>query len=97
VPLEGEDRLPPGAPPITAPTDQVENAALADALQAALARVRPEYRSAIVLRYQEGLSFDEIGQVMNIPTATARTHVHRARKELAELLTEAGWKPAGWA
>lgn len=97
VPLEGEDRLPPGAPPITPPPDPVENAALADALQSALGRVRPEYRSAIVLRYQEGLSFEEIAQIMSIPAPTARTYVHRARKELATLLTEAGWKPQGWS
>jgi RNA polymerase sigma-70 factor, ECF subfamily len=97
VPLENEERLPQGAPPIAAPADGVETAALAHALEAALARVRPEYRSAIVLRYQEGLSFDEIGQIMSIPSATARTYVHRARKELAQLLTDAGWKPTGWA
>lgn len=96
VPLESEDDLPSGASTMPAPPDEVEAAALARALEAALARVRPEYRSAIVLRYQEGLSFDDIGQIMSIPAATARTHVHRARKELAVLLTEAGWKPSGW-
>ncbi len=96
VPLESEERLPAGVAPIAVPADEAETAALADALQGALARVRPEYRSAIVLRYQEGLSFDEIGQIMSIPTATARTYVHRARKELAQLLTDAGWKPSGW-
>jgi RNA polymerase sigma-70 factor (ECF subfamily) len=96
VPLEGEDPLPAGAPEHSTPPDQLEAAALGDALQSALGRVRPEYRSVIVLRYQEGLSFDEIGQILGIPSATARTYVHRARKELAQLLTEAGWKPSGW-
>ena len=96
VPIESEDHLPAGAPAIPRPTDEVENAALARALETALVHVRPEYRSAIVLRYQEGLSFEEVAQIMSIPTPTARTYVHRARKELATLLTEAGWKPAGW-
>lgn len=96
VPLEAEDRVPAGAAPVPPPPDEVEAAALGQALRAALARVRPEYRSAVVLRYEEGLSFEEIGQIMSIPSATARTYVHRARKELAQLLTEAGWKPAGW-
>jgi DNA-directed RNA polymerase specialized sigma24 family protein len=30
---------------------------------------------------------------MGIPEATARSHVHRARKELVRHLTEAGWHP----
>ena len=80
--------------PVAAPQpDPVERAALAAALEAAMARLRPEFRAAVVLRYDEGLPFDEIGHVMGIPEATARSHVHRARKELARHLTEAGWAP----
>jgi RNA polymerase sigma-70 factor (ECF subfamily) len=78
----------PAAPP--AP-DPVEQQALGGALQAALAHIRLEYRVATVLRYEEGLSFDEIGHVMGVPPTTARSHVHRARKELIRLLTESGW------
>jgi RNA polymerase sigma-70 factor, ECF subfamily len=73
--------------------DPVEQHALADALAGALASVRPEYRAAITLRYEEGLSFQEIGRVLGMPEATARSHVHRARKELLQRLTEAGWQP----
>jgi RNA polymerase sigma-70 factor (ECF subfamily) len=64
------------------------------ALQNAMATLRPDQREAVVLRYEEGLSFDEIGQVLGIPEVTARSHVHRARKELARLLTDAGWQPS---
>ena len=74
--------------------DPVERAALARALDAALGRLRPQYRAAIVLRYEEGLSFDEIGHVLGLPEATARSHVHRARKELAQFLGQTGWAPA---
>jgi RNA polymerase sigma-70 factor (ECF subfamily) len=81
----------PAAPP--AP-DPVERAALGRALQTALSQLRPEFRSAVVLRYEEGLSFDEIGAVLGVAEATARSHVHRARKELTRLLTESGWAPA---
>jgi RNA polymerase sigma-70 factor, ECF subfamily len=80
----------PAAPP---EPDPVERAALGQALEAAMRRLRPEFRAAVVLRYDEGLPFDEIGQVMGIPEATARSHVHRARKELVRHLTEAGWQP----
>lgn len=73
--------------------DPAERAALGAALDAAMGRLRPEFRAAVVLRYDEGLPFEQIGHVMGIPEATARSHVHRARKELARYLTEAGWQP----
>ena len=84
--------LPP-VPVAPAEPDPVERAALGAALEAALGRLRPDFRAAVVLRYDEGLPFDEIGHVMGIPEATARSHVHRARKELARHLAEAGWQP----
>jgi RNA polymerase sigma-70 factor, ECF subfamily len=80
--------------PSTPAADPVEQRALGRALQDALARLRPDQRTAVVLRYDEGLPFDEIGRVLGIPETTARSHVHRARKELARLLTEAGWVPS---
>lgn len=95
VPLEA---LPPGAARVPAAppaADPVEQAALGGAIAEALARVRPEYRAAVTLRYEEDLSFEAIGQILNIPPATARSHVHRARKELLRHLVEAGWEPRG--
>ena len=83
-----EAALDPPAPP--AP-DPVERQALGEALDRALATLRTDYRAAITLRYEEGLSFDEIAHVMSVPEATARSHVHRARKELAAVLRAEGW------
>lgn len=80
----------PAAPP---GPDPVERQELGRALEAALAELRSDQRAAIVLRYENGLSFDEIGSVLGVPEATARSHVHRARKELARLLTASGWAP----
>jgi RNA polymerase sigma-70 factor (ECF subfamily) len=81
-----EPATPPGP-------DPVERQELGRALKAALAELRSDQRAAIVLRYENGLSFDEIGTVLGIPDVTARSHVHRARKELARLLTASGWAP----
>ena len=81
----------PSTPP--AP-DPVERRELGNALEAALAELRPDQRAAIVMRYESGLSFDEIGAVLGVPEVTARSHVHRARKELARLLTASGWAPS---
>ena len=70
--------------------------ALGQALEAALAQLRPDYSAAIMLRYEEGLAFDEIGIVLGVPEVTARSHVHRARKELAQLLTASGLGAPGY-
>jgi len=88
--MEGSSPL---HPRLTDP-DPLERLALGRALEAALSRLRPAYRAAIVLRYDDGLSFDEIGHVLGVPEVTARSHVHRARKELAQHLTKSGWGPS---
>lgn len=76
-----------------ASADPVETAALGRALDDALSMLRPEYRAAIMLRYEEGLQFEDIGHVLNVPESTARSYVHRARKELAARLAQSGWHP----
>jgi RNA polymerase sigma-70 factor, ECF subfamily len=94
VPLEAagadEQPLDPAAPVLP---DPLERAALARALEAAMRRLTPVQRAAVTLRYEEGLSFADIGQVVGVPEATARSHCHRGRKALAEELTSAGYAP----
>ncbi len=80
-------------PATTPEPDPIEQRELGNALEAAMAELRPDQRAAIVMRYENGLSFDEIGTVLGVPEVTARSHVHRARKELARLLTASGWAP----
>jgi len=79
--------------PIPQAADPMETAALGEALSAALDALRPEWRAAILLRHQEGCTYEEIAEIMGIPEGTAKTFVHRARKQLAETLASAGWRP----
>jgi RNA polymerase sigma-70 factor (ECF subfamily) len=58
----------------------------ADLLWAALRRLDPEYRVAIVLADVEGLSFDEIAEIEGIPVGTAKSRASRGRDRLASLL-----------
>jgi RNA polymerase sigma-70 factor (ECF subfamily) len=88
---EGDPRRDPAAP---AAPDTLEQAALGEALNQALLSLRPSYRAAIALRYDQQLPFDEIGQILGVPEVTARSFVHRARKELARSLAALGWEPA---
>lgn len=85
----------PVADTSTPPDAELERRDLAAALDAALSRLRPEFRTAVVLRYQQGLSVEEVAEVLGIPIGTAKTHLHRARKELAALLSAEGWGPTG--
>ena len=77
----------------SAPAAVAEQAALGRALESALAQIRPEYRAVVVLRYQEGLTHPEIAEIVGQPVGTVKTHLHRARKELAGILTGLGWAP----
>ena len=75
------------------PAAAVERRDLGRAIQRAVADLRPEYREVFLLRFQEGLAYDEIAEVMGLPLGTVKTHLHRARKALAGWLEAAGWGP----
>ncbi|HET6617218.1 MAG TPA: sigma-70 family RNA polymerase sigma factor [Gemmatimonadota bacterium] len=80
-------------PDAPTPLDRAVTTDLGAALAAAVERLRPEYREVIVLRHQEGMAYEEIADISGLPLGTVKTYIHRARKELAELLTGAGWGP----
>lgn len=55
----------------------------------ALAELAEEYRTVIILREMEGLSYEEIAELVDCPVGTVRSRIHRARSELREKLTRA--------
>lgn len=55
----------------------------------ALAKLSPKLRETAVLRYYEGLSYNEIGQVLNIPAKTAESRMRLAHTALRDLLQDA--------
>ncbi len=55
---------------------------LGSEIEAAIGRLRPEYRTAILLRHVEGHAYEEIAEIMALPLGTVKTYIHRARKEL---------------
>jgi RNA polymerase sigma-70 factor (ECF subfamily) len=76
----------------SSPEADIERQALATAIGDALRRIRPEYRAAIVLRYQQGLTVMEIADVLQVAEGTVKTFLHRGRKELGAVLSAAGWR-----
>jgi RNA polymerase sigma-70 factor (ECF subfamily) len=68
------------------PLDAVEARELGGQIEVAIARLRPEYRSCILLRHVEGRAYEEIAEILGLPLGTVKTYIHRARNELRQAL-----------
>ena len=71
--------------------DVAEDAASLDAtntgeIVAALRRLSPNQRAAVVLRFEADLPVDEVARRMGVSAPTVRVHIHRARARLRDLL-----------
>jgi RNA polymerase sigma-70 factor, ECF subfamily len=54
-------------------------------VQAMLERLAPEYRTPLVLRYWEEMSYEEIAETMKVTVATVKSRLFRARQQLAAI------------
>lgn len=68
--------------------DELEARELGTAIERAIAKLRPEYRSCILLRHVEGRSYEEIAATLDLPLGTVKTFIHRARHQLRDLLQD---------
>ena len=68
------------------PLDELEARELGSHIETAIARLRPEYRACIMLRHVEGRAYEEIAAILDLPLGTVKTHIHRARAELRDML-----------
>lgn len=50
-----------------------------------IAALKPEHRAVLVLRELEGLDYQQIGEVLDLPLGTVMSRLHRARTKLIEL------------
>jgi RNA polymerase sigma-70 factor (ECF subfamily) len=76
--------------PVVAGADQTIDRVHIDA---ALRRLPPDYRAAVVLRDLCGLDYAEIAEVLEIPPGTVRSRISRGRSALVPLLE--GGQPGG--
>lgn len=56
------------------------------AVQAGIAALPANYRQVVLLRDMEGLSYEEIADMLSLPVGTVRSRLHRAREELKQRL-----------
>jgi RNA polymerase sigma-70 factor (ECF subfamily) len=80
-----QDWLPdPGRSPYQTAVDQQTQALIEDALK----KVSPNYRAAVVLREVEGLSYEDIAQVLDVSLGTVKSRILRGRESLRAHLME---------
>ena len=86
-----EDELSPlAALPDTSPLPEelAERHDLQRCLHEAIQALPPKFRDVVILRYANQLSFSEVGQILNMPEATAKTYFQRAKPLLRTALTQ---------
>jgi RNA polymerase sigma-70 factor, ECF subfamily len=59
---------------------------LSGQVRSAVAKLRPEQRIVIVLRYTQGLSYDQIAEILGCATGTVASRINRAHKILGRRL-----------
>jgi len=64
------------------PFDRARNAEIGRRVQEAIRELTPDHRAVILLRELEGLSYEEISQVLECPKGTVMSRLHYARRQL---------------
>ena len=68
----------------------VEQADLRESLAEAIGQLPQQQRAMIVLRDIQGLSYEEIGQVLSLESGTVKSRLSRARENLRKKLLQSG-------
>lgn len=66
-----------------------------EAVQAAIGELKPKFRLPILLKYIEGLSYEEIASVMGCSKGTVASRLNRGHSQLAKRLSHLN-NPAVW-
>lgn len=68
------------------PSEEATRAEEVEAVRRAIAALEDDFNEVVVLRDIQGLSYEEIAQVLQCPVGSIKSRLHRARKKLAEIL-----------
>ena len=72
------------------PERELERKELRNAVQKGLLTLSPEHRQVLLLRETEGLSYQEIGQALDLEEGTVKSRIARARLALKDYLQKSG-------
>lgn len=70
------------------PEKAVEAVEKSEAIRRAIAQLPPHFRLVLELRHFQELTYDEMSAELELPLNTVKSHLFRARKRLAEMITE---------
>lgn len=85
--LEGRDAHEPHDPdPSSRPGYALEMAEEERSLQQALNRLSPEHRAVLIMKDMEGMKYEAMAEILEVPIGTIRSRLHRARLEMREIL-----------
>ena len=59
---------------------------LRDRLEKAIAQLPTQYRLLIAGHYLQGVQYEDLADAMNLPLGTVKTQLHRAKRQLRQLL-----------
>jgi RNA polymerase sigma-70 factor (ECF subfamily) len=62
-------------------------------VRAELDGLNPDHRAVLVLRHYQDLSYEQIGQVLDVPEFTVKARLYEAREKLRVRLANAGLEP----
>jgi RNA polymerase sigma-70 factor (ECF subfamily) len=82
----GAPAEPPVDPRDNDPSLPLERAERERTVQDALNSLAPDHRTVVVMKEFDGLRYEEIAAMLEIPVGTVRSRLHRARCELRERL-----------
>lgn len=68
------------------PEGQVMRALVSERVRAAISRLPPHFREAVMLSDIEGMSYGEIAEVTGVPIGTVKSRIFRGRRILQEQL-----------
>lgn len=83
----GEDHSTYDLPDESSRPDVITDSGIKDEIiQKALGKVKETYREAVILRDIQGLSYEEISEILGVNEGTVKSRINRGRAQLQELL-----------
>ncbi len=83
-----------GAPQTPTALEDLLKQEMQSQVQRTIARLAPELRIVIVLRYTENLAYEDIAEILGCPLGTVASRLNRAHKILERRLSHLNTKPA---
>ncbi|GMR09828.1 MAG: RNA polymerase sigma factor SigW [Anaerolineae bacterium] len=82
-----EERDQSPAAPREEPETYLQGAQAAEEVRNAILELPPHYRAVIELRHYQEMSYSEIAETLELPISDVKSHLYRARRKLAALLS----------